>query len=145
MKVTGSSGPTPTAAGASAKPAAAATGFTLGGSASAAPAAAAARASGLAGVASTEALLAMQAVEGPLERRRRAVKRAGRLLDALDEVKKAMLGVGGEGQALQRLAQAVREQRDPFGDDAKLSGVLDEIETRAAVELAKAEMSRLAA
>jgi hypothetical protein len=145
MKVTGSSGPTATGAGANAKPAAAAPGFTLGEAGSAAPAAATARAGGAGAISSTDALLALQSVEGPLERRRRAVKRAGRLLDALDDVKKAMLGEGGEGRALQRLAQAVREHRDPFGDDAKLTGVLDEIETRAAVELAKAEMSRLAA
>jgi hypothetical protein len=145
MKVTGSSGPSPLSGGASAKPAAAASGFTLGESDSAAPAASTARAAGPSAVSSTDALLALQSVEGPLERRRRAVKRAGRLLDTLDDVKKAMLGAGGESQALQRLAQAVREQRDPFGDDAKLTGVLDEIETRAAVELAKAEMSRLAA
>jgi hypothetical protein len=91
-----------------------------------------------------DALLALQEAESPLERRRRAVKRAGRLLDALDDVKLAMLGGESSAPALQRLAQAAREQRGQ-SDDAGLTGVLDEIETRAAVELAKAEMSRLAA
>jgi hypothetical protein len=143
MKVNGTGGLTP-AAGAAPKPAAAGSGFSVGGSASATATAATARATGAAPVASTDALLALQEVENPLERRRRAVKRGGRLLDALDEIKLAMLAGGETGPALQRLAAAAREQREN-GFDPGLDGVLDEIETRAAVELAKAEMSRLAA
>jgi hypothetical protein len=91
-----------------------------------------------------DALLALQEVDTPLERRRRAVRRGGRLLDALDQVKLALLGDESAGPALQRLATAVREQRVGSFDPG-LDGVLDEIETRAAVELAKAEMSRIAA
>jgi hypothetical protein len=59
-------------------------------------------------------------------------------------VKLAMLGGESGAPALERLARALREARDGTGDE-KLEGVLDEVETRAAVELAKAEMSRLAA
>jgi len=102
------------------------------------------RAAGVTGVASLDALLALQQADGPLERRRRAVNRGGRLLDVLDQMKLAMLGGESAGPALQRLGAAVREAREGT-DDARLDGVLDEIETRAAVELAKAEMSRLAA
>jgi hypothetical protein len=91
-----------------------------------------------------DALLALQEVDGPIERRRRAVRRGGRLLDALDQVKLALLGGESAGPALERLAAAAREQRVGSFDPG-LDGVLDEIETRAAVELAKAEMSRLAA
>ena len=95
-------------------------------------------------VASVDALLAKQETEGPVERKKRAVRRAGRLLDVLDEVKLAILGEGQGPAALQKLAQAAREERAQT-DDIRLEEVLNEVETRAAVELAKAEMSRLAA
>jgi hypothetical protein len=143
MKVTGTGGLAPPA-GAASRPAGTASGFSVGGGAAPASTATTARVGGSAPVASADALLALQEVEGPLERRRRAVRRAGRLLDALDEVKLALLGGDQSGPALQRLAQAVREHR-AGADDPMLEGVLDEIDTRAAVELAKAEMSRLAA
>jgi hypothetical protein len=143
MKVTGTGGLSQPA-GAPSKPAASGAGFSVGGGAATSSTATTARVGGAAPVASTDALLALQEVEGPLERRRRAVRRAGRLLDALDEVKLALLGGETSAPALQRLAQAVREHR-AGADDPTLEGVLDEIDTRAAVELAKAEMSRLAA
>ncbi len=108
------------------------------------PSAAAGPSAGVSGVSSLEALLALQTVEGPLERRRRAMGRATRILDVLDEVKLALLDGAGSGAALSRLSQAVREQREAT-DEAGLEGVLDEIETRAEVELAKAEMQRVAA
>jgi hypothetical protein len=142
MKINGPGGVGAVSPGVSGRPAAA-SGFrvsTAGQSATAATA----RAGAASGVGSIDALLALQEAEGPLERRRRAVKRGGRLLDMLDEVKLAMLGGESPQAALLRLATAVREER-PEAGDARLEGVLDEIETRAAVEMAKAEMSRLAA
>lgn len=94
-------------------------------------------------VTSLDALLALQDVDGPLERRRRAVRRAGRILDVLDEVKLSLLeGGAGEAQLLQ-LTQAVRAERASTHDE-RLEGVLDEIETRAAVELAKREFAQAA-
>ena len=45
---------------------------------------------------------------------------------------------------MQALTRAVREQRS-LTDDPQLESLLDEIETRAAVELAKFEGARLAA
>jgi hypothetical protein len=104
----------------------------------------AARTAGVAGVMGMDALLALQDVGGPLERRRRAVRRAGRLLDLLDEMKTGLLDGGLQAASLDRLARAIREERGPT-DDPKLEGVLDEIETRAAVELAKLEQARRAA
>lgn len=96
------------------------------------------------GVGSLDALMALQGTPDPMERRRRAVKRAGALLDVLDGVKLSLLDGSGSTAALERLRGAVKEQRDAT-DDAGLESVLDEIETRAAVELAKQEMARLAA
>jgi hypothetical protein len=88
-----------------------------------------------------EALLTLQDIGGPLERRRRAVGRAGRLLDILDRVKVALLDGELSTAELQQLQRALREQRAAT-DDPRLEGLLDEIETRAAVELAKLEQAR---
>ena len=119
-------------------------GFALDAGHEAGGAASAVRAGAAASLGSLEALLALQETSTPLERRRRAVRRAGRILDALDELKAAVLDAPGMDQgALQRLAVAVREARDEVEDPA-LGGVLEEIETRAAVELAKREMRRAA-
>jgi len=76
-----------------------------------------------------------------LERKQRATRRAGRLLDVLDEMKLGLLsGESGEVN-LERLQAAVRDQREAT-DDPGLEAILNEIETRAAVEIAKLEMSR---
>lgn len=139
MKITG---PSRTGAGVTARGARpVAGGFSLGGATGASGVGAAAAAAPTVAVGSVEALLALQAAEDPAERRRRAVRRGETLLDRLDAVKLALLGGGAAGPALEGLARAVREQRDHV-DDPRLEGVLNEIETRAAVELAKAEMTR---
>jgi hypothetical protein len=97
-----------------------------------------ARTSSLSGVMSVDTILALQDVGGPLERKRRAVGRASRMLDALDDMKISLLSGELTGADINRLQQAVRDQRDRT-DDPKLEDVLNEIETRAAVELAKLE------
>lgn len=143
MKVTGPdrSGP---AAAPGAPRRAAAPGFSLGGTDEAAEASHAGQSLGVAGVGSVDALIALQEIDGPLDRKRRAVRRAGRILDVLDEMKIALLDGGMSASALQRLTAAVREERATV-DDPGLHGVLDEIETRARVEMAKLEMARRAA
>jgi hypothetical protein len=99
---------------------------------------------GATGVMGVDALIALQDVGTATERRRRSVKRAERLLDELDEIKVALLG-GDLGPAqLDRLGRAIREQRS-LTEDPGLEAVLDDIETRAAVELAKLEMAARAA
>lgn len=110
-------------------------GFTLGGVA-APGVSGAAPAAGVSAVSSMDALLALQAVEEPGERRRRAVKRAGRILDALDRLKIDLLEGRASPAGLQSLIAAVREER-AGSDDPGLQSLLDQIETRAAVELAK--------
>lgn len=87
------------------------------------------------------ALLALQETGGALERRRRAVSRAGRILDVLDEVKLALVSGELSLNQMERLTRSVREERAAT-EDAALEGVLNEIETRAAVELAKLEVAR---
>ncbi|HWA61410.1 MAG TPA: flagellar assembly protein FliX, partial [Caulobacteraceae bacterium] len=98
----------------------------------------------VAAVSSLEALMALQEVGGPLERRRRAVARGGRLLDALESLKIGLLEGALPRPAIEALAREVREQRDQT-DDPRLEAVLAEIETRAAVELAKLDQLRVAA
>ncbi|HTK36415.1 MAG TPA: flagellar assembly protein FliX [Caulobacteraceae bacterium] len=142
MKVTGPGTAAPVAGGGGAKRAAA-DGFALG-PGGAESAHAAARSAAPSAPAGLEALMALQGAAEPLERRRRAVRRAGRLLDMLDEVKLALLDGRGPGHAIDRLRGAVAEARDGV-DDPRLTGLLDEIETRAAVELAKQEVARAAA
>ena len=88
--------------------------------------------------------MALQDIGGPLERRRRATARGGRLLDALDELKIGLLDGSLPRQAVERLARDAREQR-MLTDDPGLDAILGEIETRAAVELAKLEVNGLAA
>lgn len=91
-----------------------------------------------------EALLALQDVGGPLEGKRRAVRRAGRILDVLDDLKVALLDGELSGAELDRLRRAVRDEREAT-EDPKLEAVLDEIELRAAVEVAKMEQAARAA
>jgi hypothetical protein len=97
----------------------------------------------LEGVITLSALLALQSVEDPLQRRRRAVGRAGKILDLLDELKLTLLDGEAAPAMLDRLLAAVREERAKT-EDPLLDGVLDQIETRAAVELAKQGRSRAA-
>ncbi|HXQ17465.1 MAG TPA: flagellar assembly protein FliX [Caulobacteraceae bacterium] len=142
MKVTGPSGPAGATGARSAPAQTAAPGFSIGAPAVSTPAGVSA-AGGVNAVNTLEALMALQEVGGPLERRRRAVRRADTILDALEGLKIELLE-GALGPAmLDRLTRAVREQRS-MTDDPKLEGLLDQVETRAAVELAKLEGARVA-
>lgn len=119
--------------------AASASGFALPSGEAAAGPAGLSQAMGLAGVGSIDALIALQAVDDPLSRRRRAVGRAGRILDALDGIKLALLDGEAPPEQLSQLAAAVREERLGAEGDEGLQALLDQIETRAVVELAKRE------
>jgi hypothetical protein len=144
MKVTGSKIGGATRIGAGAPSAPASGRFAVSGAGPARESPAAARTAGVSGVASLDALLALQELEGPVERRRRAVGRASRILDVLEDMKLALLDGDMQPGDLARLLTAVREERSST-EDPRLEGVLDEIETRAAVELAKREVSGAAA
>jgi hypothetical protein len=143
MKVSGSGGVSQSGPGRPAR-AAGGEGFRIAsaqGPAAAVPTASVARSGNVMGV---DALIALQEVGSPLERRRRSVSRAGRLLDALDDIKISLLGGDLSTHDLDRLSRAIREERSS-SDVPKLEGLLDEIETRAAVELAKLESANRAA
>ena len=87
-----------------------------------------------------DALLALQGVEDPVERRRRAVKHGRRALDALDEIKIGLLGGTLDQATMLRLQSVAADLHDGSGDD-RLDQVLAEIDLRVAVELAKAGLS----
>lgn len=82
-----------------------------------------------------EALLALQAVEDPLLAKKKAVRRGTALLDTLESIKAdLLLGQVSEGRLnqLMVLVTQARERAMPG-----LDALLDDIELRARVELAK--------
>lgn len=102
------------------------------------PHAAAAASAGLQ-VAALESLLVLQETVEPLTGRRRAVRRAGDMLDLLEEMKVGLLEGAIPRHTLRRLSSLVADRRDDFNEPG-LQGVIDEIDLRAQVELAKLEM-----
>lgn len=81
-------------------------------------------------------LAGLQEVDDALARRKRGKARASDLLDRLDAIRIALLtGSIGKDQLL-HLAQMVSARRADVGDP-KLTEILDDIELRARVELAK--------
>lgn len=87
-------------------------------------------------LASVDALLALQAVPDALEGRRKIVRRGQNLLDILEDIKIAVLSGGVPQQHLSRLLNILNMRRDAVADP-NLIDVIDEIELRARVELAK--------
>lgn len=81
-------------------------------------------------------LIALQGIEEPGERRRRAVARGRTALDVLDELKIGLLAGGFDGSTVFKLKSVVSGLKAGSGDPA-LDGVLAEIELRVEVELAK--------
>jgi hypothetical protein len=97
---------------------------------------AAAGASPLRTVGGIDALIALQGIEDATERRRNAVKRGRVALDALEELKVALLGGDLTPGTLQKLKAVASHLKNGSGDPA-LDGVLGEIELRVEVEIAK--------
>jgi class II flagellar assembly regulator FliX len=87
-------------------------------------------------VVSVDGLFQIQEMPDALAQRRRAVQRGSTLLDRLDDLRVALLsGSLTQGQ-LAELQRVVNSERG-LVDDPHLVTVLDEIELRAKVELAK--------
>lgn len=108
-------------------------GFQLEGAASDKPVAGVAQAAPLAAV---DALLTLQAVPDAGDGRKRAVKRASHMLDLLEDIRIGLLEGLIPRMKLESLLRIVQLRRDDVGDP-RLNGVLDEVELRARVELAK--------
>lgn len=87
-----------------------------------------------------DALIALQGIEDPVERRRRVVKNGRRALDALDEVKLGLLGGTLDQATMLRLKSVATDLKEGSGDE-RLDAVMAEIDLRVAVELAKAGIS----
>jgi hypothetical protein len=96
-------------------------------------------AGGVRNIGGIETLLALQGVEEPGERRRKAVKRGRGALDALDALKLGLLSGNLDTAALARLKSASSGLTEPSGDPG-LDTVMAEIALRVEVELAKVGM-----
>ena len=88
-------------------------------------------------VSTVDALIALQGVEDPRERKKRAVTRGRNALDVLDTLKLAVLDGSVDRSTLARLKVAAEGLTEETGDPG-LDTVLGEIDLRVAVELAKA-------
>jgi hypothetical protein len=88
-------------------------------------------------ISTLDALIALQGVDDPRERKKRAVARGRNALDVLDRLKLGLLDGSVDPSMLARLKVAADGLNDGSGDPG-LDGVLGEIELRVAVELAKA-------
>ena len=91
---------------------------------------------GSASVGSVDSLLSLQEVGDAASGRSNGLQRASDLLEHLDEIRYGLLVGGLSRSSLLDLARSVRQQRAMIGDP-RLAVILDEIELRAAVELAK--------
>jgi len=91
-------------------------------------------------IASVESILTLQGLDDSTSGRSRGLQHGEHLLDMLDEVRDGLLAGGIPRATLNRLATAVSKRQEGFSDP-KLQTVLDEIELRARVELAKLEQS----
>lgn len=97
-------------------------------------------ASGTAPLAALSSLLAIQEAPDSLTGKKRAILHGDTLLDELKELQVGLMQGWVSEDTLQNLSNMLGSQR-PVIDDPELNQVLDDIELRAAVELAKLEKS----
>ncbi|HVV28621.1 MAG TPA: flagellar assembly protein FliX [Rhizomicrobium sp.] len=90
-------------------------------------------------IAALDSILMLQGMEDATDGRSRGLAHGENLLDLLDSVRDGLLAGGIPRTLLNKLAVAVTRRHDQFADP-KLQDVLDQIELRAHVELAKLEM-----
>ena len=88
-------------------------------------------------ISTVDALIALQGVEDPTERKKRAVVKGRHALDLLETLKLGLLDGSVDQPMLARLKVAADGLTETSGDPA-LDAVLGEIDLRLAVELAKA-------
>jgi hypothetical protein len=95
----------------------------------------AATVSGPGGAYDVAALIALQAVDNPLERKRRAIRRGFDLLDVLEAIRVDLLAGDLPPDRLERLV-AMLGKKEASGE-AGVDALIEDIELRARVELAK--------
>ncbi len=88
-------------------------------------------------------LLALQEVPDAAERRRQAVLRSTDILDELQQLRLGLLTGSVPRQRLQRLMKLLRDRPGGYADP-QLDSIVADIEVRAAVELAKLELTEAA-
>lgn len=91
---------------------------------------------GVSSLASVDAVVALQSVEDPLTGRSRAMRRGEKILDSLDDLRLEILGGSVAPARLSHIMSLVERQRENSGD-IHLDDLLDGIDLRARVELAK--------
>lgn len=96
-----------------------------------------AAAGSLRSISTLDALIALQGVEDPTERKKRSVAKGRNALDVLDKLKVSLLDGSVDQSTLARLKVASEGLTDESGDPG-LNQVLGEIHLRVEVELAKA-------
>lgn len=90
---------------------------------------------GVSGVSSLDAILALQSVDGNEDRERRAVQHGHDLLDQLEALRADLLAGHVSPQRVGSLLSLIRAKQS--AEDPKLSGLIGDIALRARVELAK--------
>ena len=88
------------------------------------------------GITSVDSLLALQEVDDASDRPAKARQRADEILDRLDKVRHGLLAGAFSRNDLKSLARLVRIEKLEV-NDPKLTEILDQIELRAEIELAK--------
>jgi hypothetical protein len=89
-------------------------------------------------IAALDSILMLQAMDDSTQGKSKAQAHGEQLLDLLDSVRDGLLAGGIPRATLNKLAAAVTRRHEAFADP-KLQDVLDQIELRAHVELAKLE------
>jgi hypothetical protein len=89
-------------------------------------------------IAAVDTILALQGIDDWADQKTHGVGHGEQLLVLLDEVRDGLLAGGIPRLTLSRLALAISKRRGSFAD-GKLQTILDEIDLRARVELAKLE------
>lgn len=85
-------------------------------------------------------LIAMQSIPEGSARRSKAAKRGADILTLLDELRDGLLAGHLSVTLARRLSHVVNAETDSF-DDPRLRAILDDIDLRAKVELAKLELA----
>jgi len=88
-------------------------------------------------IAGIDALLALQSVSPDGGRRAKAVKRGHSMLDILEDMRLDLLTGTMSGPKLQNLLKLVKQRAEGPVGELELENLLEEIELRARVELAK--------